>query len=48
VASVITGASTVEQVRNNAKAARSKTLSNDELLLIKELTKSSIYKEHRY
>jgi aryl-alcohol dehydrogenase-like predicted oxidoreductase len=48
VASVVTGASTVEQVRHNAKAARSKALSNDEFLLIKELTKGSIYKEHRY
>ena len=47
VASVIAGASSPEQIRCNAKAVRSQPLSAEEISLIKELTKVSIYKEHR-
>jgi aryl-alcohol dehydrogenase-like predicted oxidoreductase len=47
VASVVTGASSPEQVRNNAKAVRSQPLSEEEVSIIKELTKASIYTEHR-
>ncbi|EKN69682.1 aldo/keto reductase [Neobacillus bataviensis LMG 21833] len=47
VASVIAGASSPEQVRNNAAAVRSQPLSVKEISVIKELTKANIYKEHR-
>lgn len=47
VASVIAGASSPEQIRSNAEAVRSQPLSDEEVALIKELTKASIYKEHR-
>ncbi|WP_026564001.1 aldo/keto reductase [Bacillus sp. UNC41MFS5] len=47
VASVVAGASSPEQIRSNAKAVRSQPLSAAEVSLIKELTKASIYKEHR-
>ena len=47
VASVVAGASSPEQVRNNAKAVRSRPLSEEEVSIIKELTKASIYNDHR-
>ncbi|MEH7744941.1 aldo/keto reductase [Neobacillus drentensis] len=47
VASVVTGASSPEQIRSNVKAVRSQPLSVAEVSLIRELTKASIYKEHR-
>ncbi|WHY65585.1 aldo/keto reductase [Neobacillus sp. SuZ13] len=47
VASVVTGASSPEQIRRNAKAVRSQPLSAAEVSLIRELTKASIFKEHR-
>lgn len=47
VASVVAGASSPEQIRSNAKAVRSQPLSDKEVSIIKELTKASIYKEHR-
>jgi aryl-alcohol dehydrogenase-like predicted oxidoreductase len=47
VASVVVGASSVEQVRNNAAAVKSQALTNEEVTIIKELTKANIYKEHR-
>ncbi|WHY84522.1 aldo/keto reductase [Neobacillus novalis] len=47
VASVIAGASSPEQIRSNAEAVRSQPLSDEEVAVIKELTKASIYKEHR-
>ncbi|WP_144547579.1 aldo/keto reductase [Bacillus sp. X1(2014)] len=47
VASVVTGASSPEQVRSNVNAVRSQPLSAEEVSLIRELTKVSIYKEHR-
>ncbi|WP_042458079.1 aldo/keto reductase [Neobacillus dielmonensis] len=47
VASVVTGASSPEQVRQNAAAVRSRLLSEDELAIIKKFTKANTYKEHR-
>ncbi|MFD0827697.1 aldo/keto reductase [Neobacillus sp. M.A.Huq-85] len=47
VASVITGASSPEQVRSNAAAARSRALSDEEISFIRKLTKASVYQEHR-
>ncbi|MBT2656476.1 aldo/keto reductase [Bacillus sp. ISL-18] len=47
VASVITGASSPEQIKRNAAAVRSTPLTDEEVLIIKDLTKPSIYKEHR-
>ncbi|MGG1399580.1 aldo/keto reductase [Bacillus salipaludis] len=47
VASVITGASSAEQVRSNAAAARSRALSDEEISFIRNLTKASVYQEHR-
>lgn len=47
VASVVAGASSPEQIRNNAKAVRSQPLTVEEIALIKEVTKGNVYKEHR-
>ena len=47
VASVVAGASSPEQIRSNAEAIRSQPLSEKEIALIKDLTKASIYQEHR-
>jgi aryl-alcohol dehydrogenase-like predicted oxidoreductase len=47
VASVVAGASSVEQIRSNAASVRSRALTDDEVALIKELTKASVYGEHR-
>ena len=47
VASVVAGASSPEQIRSNAKAVRSQPLTAAEVSIIKELTKASIYTEHR-
>ncbi|MDR6998629.1 aldo/keto reductase [Neobacillus niacini] len=47
VASVIAGASSPEQVRRNAAAVRSQPLSNEEITVIKKLTKASFYQDHR-
>ncbi len=47
VASVVTGASSPEQVRENAKAVNSKALTETEVALIQSLTKANIYQEHR-
>lgn len=47
VASVVAGASSPEQIRSNAKAIRSQPLSEEEVSIMKELTKASIYNDHR-
>ncbi|MEH7414810.1 aldo/keto reductase [Neobacillus drentensis] len=47
VASVVAGASSPEQIRSNAAAIRSNPLTKEEVSIIKEVTKPSIYKEHR-
>ncbi|KON87154.1 oxidoreductase [Sporosarcina globispora] len=47
IASVTAGASRAEQVRENAKAARGKPLSKDELAIIKSIAKLNNYEQHR-
>ncbi len=47
VASVVTGASSIEQIKSNAEAANAKPLTDDEVQKIRELTKASIYAQHR-
>ncbi|MDR7075200.1 aryl-alcohol dehydrogenase-like predicted oxidoreductase [Neobacillus niacini] len=47
VASVITGASSPEQVRSNARAIKSQPLTKEELSLIKKISKANAYQEHR-
>lgn len=47
VASVVTGASSVEQVRANAQAVLSPPLTREEVDLIKKLTKANLYSDHR-
>ncbi|MEH7120069.1 aldo/keto reductase [Neobacillus vireti] len=47
VASVIAGASSPEQIRSNAAAIRSNPLTQAEVSFIKEVTKPSVYREHR-
>jgi aryl-alcohol dehydrogenase-like predicted oxidoreductase len=47
VASVIAGASSVQQVRENARAVMSEPLTQEEVELIQSLTKASKYDQHR-
>jgi len=47
VASVVAGASTVEQIKENARAARTKSLSPEEISLIHSITKANKYDQHR-
>jgi aryl-alcohol dehydrogenase-like predicted oxidoreductase len=47
VAAVVIGASSVEQVKKNASSVRSNRLSREEIGILQELTKQSVYKEHR-
>lgn len=47
VASVVAGASSVEQVKNNANAVRSQSLSEEDVSFIKDVSKSSVYGQHR-
>lgn len=47
VASVIVGASSVEQLKANVKAVNSKPLTEEEVSLIQSLSKANTYKEHR-
>ncbi len=47
IASVIAGASSVEQIRSNAKAVKSAPLSKEEVQMIQSLTKADSYQEHR-
>jgi aryl-alcohol dehydrogenase-like predicted oxidoreductase len=47
IASVIAGASSPEQVRGNARAINSPSLTEDEIALIKTISKATYYKEHR-
>lgn len=47
VASVVAGASSPEQVRENARAVRSRPLTEEEIAVIKRITKANIYKDHR-
>ena len=47
VASVIAGASSPEQVRSNAQSVKSLPLTEQEVSIIKEISKAGIYEEHR-
>lgn len=47
VASVIAGASSPQQVKANASAINSPSLTGDEIAMIKALFKENLYKEHR-
>lgn len=47
VAAVVAGASTVEQVRDNARAVNSPALSKEELAFLQLITKESRYTDHR-
>nr|WP_263325832.1 aldo/keto reductase [Neobacillus sp. Marseille-Q6967] len=47
VASVVAGASSVEQVRSNAKAARGNPLTEEEVAVIKKISKQTFYQDHR-
>lgn len=47
VASVVAGASTPEQIRENARAVSSASLSPEEIDLIKSITKANKYDQHR-
>ena len=47
VAAVIPGASSVAQLRENCQAVRSKTLSSEELQVLRQLTKANVYHIHR-
>ncbi|WP_108670923.1 aldo/keto reductase [Peribacillus acanthi] len=47
VATVIPGASSIEQVRENARAVKEGHLTPEEVSWIKEISKSSVYSDHR-
>lgn len=47
VASVVTGASSIHQVKENARAVKSNPLTKEELEIIKALTKANIFESHR-
>ncbi|MDP4083789.1 MAG: aldo/keto reductase [Bacillota bacterium] len=47
VASVVAGASSVEQIRANARSVKSKPISKEELTFIKNITKETKYIDHR-
>jgi aryl-alcohol dehydrogenase-like predicted oxidoreductase len=47
IASVVAGASTPEQIKENARGAGSASLSPDEINLIKSITKANKYSQHR-
>lgn len=47
VASVVSGASSPEQIKDNARASNSASLSPEEVNLIKSITKANKYDQHR-
>ncbi len=47
VASVITGASKIEQLRENAQAANARRLSEEEIKALQSHTKQDVYEAHR-
>lgn len=47
VSSVVIGASSPEQVKNNAMAVQSQRLSKEEISILQELTRADVYQEHR-
>jgi aryl-alcohol dehydrogenase-like predicted oxidoreductase len=46
-ASVVAGASSVEQIKENARASRSNPLTPEEINLIQQITKANKYDQHR-
>lgn len=46
-ASVVAGASSVEQIKENARASRSNPLTPEEIHLIQQITKANKYDQHR-
>lgn len=47
VASVVTGASSVEQIKANVQAVSGPPLSEEEITLIRQITKANKYQDHR-
>jgi aryl-alcohol dehydrogenase-like predicted oxidoreductase len=47
VGTVIPGASSIDQLRDNCKAVNTPALSDEEIQLLKRLTKESVYETHR-
>ncbi|WP_332629277.1 aldo/keto reductase [Halalkalibacter flavus] len=47
VASVVTGASSAEQVKENIRSIESFDVSNDEIAWLKQVTKLELYEQHR-
>ncbi len=47
VTTIVTGASSVQQIEENALAAEARKLNEDELELLKQATKASKYEKHR-
>ncbi|WP_428909003.1 aldo/keto reductase [Niallia sp. Krafla_26] len=47
VASVVVGASSVQQLKQNVQAIKSNELTTDEINQLRSLTKSTIYQDHR-
>lgn len=47
IATVVAGASSVEQLRENCQAVRSLPLTEEELTALKKLTKANVYTSHR-
>ncbi|RIW33655.1 aldo/keto reductase [Bacillus salacetis] len=47
VSAVVPGASSVEQLRENAQAAKAPPLSSKEMEVLKNITKQNIYEQHR-
>jgi aryl-alcohol dehydrogenase-like predicted oxidoreductase len=47
VASVVTGASKIDQIKDNISAVEASPLTENEISQIKQLTKASIYNQHR-
>ncbi|WP_010284417.1 aldo/keto reductase [Bacillus timonensis] len=47
VASVVAGASSIQQIEKNVEAANAKPLTAEEIKKIRELSKTSVYNQHR-
>jgi aryl-alcohol dehydrogenase-like predicted oxidoreductase len=47
VAAVVPGASSIEQVQENARAVQAEPLTSEEIQFLKEITKRSVYEQHR-
>ncbi|CAM3963507.1 aldo/keto reductase [Lederbergia lenta] len=47
VASVVTGASSVEQIQDNARAVNASPLTDDEITFLKMITKATTYNQHQ-